>query len=120
MIKIIRIATNYLPCLKKLKLYESLNVVIKFIEYFLVFFQFQEIFLQYSFGEVLSTRRYRSDSNQNYLDMKLGNLMAQKIVRIETEQGSDISILIGQYMQVINRHRKRPLDRGVASMEQSY
>ena len=45
----------------------------------------QEVFLQYSFGEVLSTRRYRSDSNQNYLDMKLGNLMVQKIVRIETE-----------------------------------
>ena len=43
------------------------------------------MFLQYSFGEVLSTRRYRSDSNQNYLDMKLGNLMVQKIVRIETE-----------------------------------
>lgn len=44
--------------------------------------------------------------------MKLGNLMVQKIVRIETEQGSDISNLIGQYMQVINRHRKRPADRG--------
>ncbi|XP_060553902.1 unconventional myosin-XV-like isoform X5 [Ruditapes philippinarum] len=85
-----------------------------------------EIFLQYSFGEVLSTRRYRSDSNQNYLDMKLGNLMVQKIVRIETEQGSDISNLIGQYMQVINRHRKRPVERGVVSApyqtprEQSY
>ena len=49
------------------------------------FLLFQEVFLQYSFGEVLSTRRYRSDSNQNYLDMKLGNLMVQKIVRIETE-----------------------------------
>lgn len=42
--------------------------------------------LHYSFSEVLSTRRYRSDSNQNYLDMKLGNLMVQKIVRIETDQ----------------------------------
>lgn len=80
---------------------------------------FQEIFLQYSFGEVLSTRRYRSDSNQNFLDMKLGNLMVQKIVRIETEQGSDISNLIGQYMQVINRHRKRPSERGVAAPYQT-
>lgn len=84
-----------------------------------------EIIQQYSFGEVLSTRRYRSDSNQNYLDMKLGNLMVQKIVRIETEQGSDISNLIYQYMQVINRHRKRPSERGVTvpyqtPREQSY
>ncbi|XP_052263037.1 unconventional myosin-XV-like isoform X3 [Dreissena polymorpha] len=71
-----------------------------------------DIVLQYTFSDVLSTRRYRSDSNQNYLDMKLGNLMVQKIVRIETEQGSDISNLIGQYMQVINRHRKRPSDKG--------
>ena len=68
---------------------------------------------------MLSTRRYRSDSNQNFLDMKLGNLMVQKIVRIETEQGSDISNLSGQYMQVINRHRKRPSERGVASPYQT-
>lgn len=26
-------------------------------------------------------------------------------------QGSDISNLIGQYMQVINRHKKRPNDK---------
>lgn len=70
-----------------------------------------ETILHYSFSEVLSTRRYRSDSGDNYLDMKLGNLMVQKIVRIETNQGSDISNLIGQYMQVINRHKKRPNDK---------
>ncbi|XP_056017857.1 unconventional myosin-XV-like isoform X8 [Ostrea edulis] len=70
-----------------------------------------ETILKYSFSEVLSTRRYRSDNGDNYLDMKLGNLMVQKIVRIETNQGSDISNLIGQYMQVINRHKKRPNDK---------
>nr|XP_034311051.1 unconventional myosin-XV isoform X10 [Crassostrea gigas] len=70
-----------------------------------------ETILHYSFSEVLSTRRYRSDNGDNYLDMKLGNLMVQKIVRIETNQGSDISNLIGQYMQVINRHKKRPNDK---------
>ncbi|XP_062594386.1 unconventional myosin-XV-like isoform X8 [Saccostrea cucullata] len=70
-----------------------------------------ETFLDYSFSEVLSTRRYRSDSGDNFLDMKLGNLMVQKIVRIETNQGSDISNLIGQYMQVINRHKKRPNEK---------
>lgn len=49
-------------------------------------FCLQETILQYSFSEVLSTRQYRSESNQHYLDMKLGNLMVQKIVRIETDQ----------------------------------
>ncbi|VDI64505.1 myosin XV [Mytilus galloprovincialis] len=71
--------------------------------------QTHETILQYSFSEVLSTRQYRSESNQHYLDMKLGNLMVQKIVRIETDQGSDISNLIGQYMTVIAKNRKRPL-----------
>ncbi|BFZ03794.1 hypothetical protein BsWGS_06833 [Bradybaena similaris] len=66
-----------------------------------------ETFLEHPFSEILSTRRYHGDNNVNYLDMKLGNLMVQQILRIETDQGSDISDLIGQYMQVINRHRKR-------------
>ncbi|KAH9502357.1 hypothetical protein Btru_073529 [Bulinus truncatus] len=59
-----------------------------------------ETIRSYSFGEILSTRRYKSDTNINYLDMKLGDLMVQQILRIETDQGSDISDLIGQYMQV--------------------
>jgi len=66
-----------------------------------------EPFMHHSFSEILSTRRYRSDSKVNYLDMKLGDLMVQKILRIETDQGSDISDLIGQYLQVINRCRRR-------------
>ena len=54
--------------------------------YLLTWFIWQETILQYSFSEVLSTRQYRNESNQHYLDMKLGNLMVQKIVRIETDQ----------------------------------
>ncbi|XP_064594768.1 unconventional myosin-XV-like isoform X2 [Liolophura sinensis] len=69
-----------------------------------------ESVMSYSFSEILSTRRYRSDSGTNFMDMKLGNLMVQKIIRIETDQGSDISNLIGQYMHVINRNRQL-LDR---------
>lgn len=57
------------------------------------FLYFQETILQYSFSEVLSTRRYRSDNGDNFLDMKLGNLMVQKIVRIETNQVRKISKL---------------------------
>ncbi|KAK6169157.1 hypothetical protein SNE40_020262 [Patella caerulea] len=68
----------------------------------------REVIVYHPFVETLSTRRYRSDYNVNYLDMKVGNLMVQKIMRVETDQGSDISNMIGQYMQVINRHRKRP------------
>ncbi|GFR82922.1 myosin-XV, partial [Elysia marginata] len=45
-----------------------------------------ETFLQHPFSEILSTRRYRDDSNANFLDMKLGNLMVQQILRIETDQ----------------------------------
>ncbi|KAL8573674.1 hypothetical protein ACOMHN_007227 [Nucella lapillus] len=65
-----------------------------------------EVIQGHLFSEILSTRRYNSDSGGNYLDMKIGNLMVQKILRIETDQGSDISNLIGQYMQVINRRHK--------------
>ncbi|PVD39191.1 hypothetical protein C0Q70_01819 [Pomacea canaliculata] len=66
-----------------------------------------ETFLAHPFSEILSTRRYRSDSGHNYLDMKIGDLMVQKVLRIETDQGSDISSLIAQYMQVLNRGNKR-------------
>ena len=45
-----------------------------------------ETFLQHPFSEILSTRRYRDDNSANFLDMKLGNLMVQQILRIETDQ----------------------------------
>ncbi|GAB1609364.1 hypothetical protein Ahia01_001221900 [Argonauta hians] len=61
----------------------------------------------YQFSEILSTRRYNSENNKNYLDMKLGNLMTQKISRVETDQCSHISNLIGQYMHVINTYKNR-------------
>ena len=52
----------------------------------LFWFWFQETLLQHPFSEILSTRRYRSDYNVNYLDMKIGDLMVQSILRIETDQ----------------------------------
>lgn len=51
-------------------------------------FLLQEIILAHTFSEILSTRRYHSDSGGNFLDMKIGNLMVQKILRIETDQVS--------------------------------
>ncbi|XP_059156810.1 unconventional myosin-XV-like isoform X1 [Physella acuta] len=71
-----------------------------------------ETIRKYPFSQILSTRRYKSDANVNYLDMKLGDLLVQQILRIETDQGSDISDLIGQYLQVINRYHKR-LDKNI-------
>ncbi|XP_076448222.1 unconventional myosin-XV-like isoform X2 [Babylonia areolata] len=65
-----------------------------------------EVLLSHPFREVLSTRRYNSGTEGSFLDMKIGDLMVQKIVRIETDQGSDISNLIGQYMHIINRQHK--------------
>lgn len=47
-----------------------------------------ETIMEHPFSEILSTRRYHSDNNVNYLDMKLGNLMVQQILRIETDQVS--------------------------------
>lgn len=65
-----------------------------------------ELLIKYEFNEILSTRIYRENSKV-FLDMKLGNLMAQRISRLETDQCSDISSLIGQYIHVINRQRKK-------------
>lgn len=67
--------------------------------------------LHYSFSEVLSTRRYRSDSNQNYLDMKLGNLMVQKIVRIETDQ-----VMISFMLIVLLHHQLHLKLKKIVSM----
>lgn len=54
-----------------------------------------ETFLEHPFSEILSTRRYHGDNNVNYLDMKLGNLMVQQILRIETDQVSVCDTLTG-------------------------
>lgn len=45
-----------------------------------------ETIRKYPFSQILSTRRYKSDANVNYLDMKLGDLLVQQILRIETDQ----------------------------------
>ena len=49
-------------------------------------FLLQETLVTYPFTEVISTRRFRADNNTNFLDMKCGNLMVQKITRVETDQ----------------------------------
>ncbi|KAI1292214.1 Unconventional myosin-XV [Halotydeus destructor] len=55
---------------------------------------------RYSYSEVISTRKVRAEDGTLYLDMKCGNLMAQKITRIQSDQAHEISRLIRQYIEI--------------------
>lgn len=55
--------------------------------------------LSYSFNEVVSTRRLGSRaSGKHYVDLKLGNLMVQRVTRCETRQGTEITAIISSYV----------------------
>ena len=55
--------------------------------------------LSYSFNEVVSTRRLGSRaSGKHCVDLKLGNLMVQRVTRCETRQGSEITAIISSYV----------------------
>lgn len=47
-----------------------------------------KILLYFKFNEIISTRRYRADNNAQFVDLKTGNLMLQKVTKIETEHVS--------------------------------
>ncbi len=46
----------------------------------------QETIWKHPFSEVISTRKVRAEDGTLFLDMKCGNLMVQKISRIQTDQ----------------------------------
>lgn len=51
----------------------------------------------------------RSEDGALYLDMKVGNLMQQRVIRVQTEQAHEISRLIRQYItmaQLSQRERR--------------
>ncbi|XP_022668747.1 unconventional myosin-XV-like isoform X2 [Varroa destructor] len=52
------------------------------------------------FSEVISTRKVQAEDGTLFLDMKCGNLMQQKITRIQTEQAHEISRLVRQYINI--------------------
>lgn len=54
----------------------------------------------YPFSEVISTRKVRAEDGTLFLDMKCGNLMVQKITRIQTDQAHEISRLVRQYINI--------------------
>lgn len=60
----------------------------------------QESVWRYPYTEVISTRKVRAEDGTLYLDMKVGNLMVQKITRIQTDQAHEISRLIRQYIDI--------------------
>lgn len=40
----------------------------------------------------------RSEDGALFLDMKVGNLMQQRVIRVQTEQAHEISRLVRQYI----------------------
>ncbi|XP_046399408.1 unconventional myosin-XV isoform X2 [Ischnura elegans] len=64
-----------------------------------------ETLLHYPFAEVISTRKVKSEEGALFLDMKCGNLMQQRITRLQTDQAHEISRLIRQYITMEQRQR---------------
>lgn len=44
------------------------------------------------------TSQVRSEDGALFLDMKVGNLMQQRVIRVQTEQAHEISRLVRQYI----------------------
>nr|CAD7453151.1 unnamed protein product [Timema tahoe] len=64
-----------------------------------------ETLIHYTFSEVISTRKVKSEDGTLFLDMKCGNLMQQRITRLQTDQAHEISRLIRQYITMEQRLR---------------
>ncbi|KAK7865486.1 hypothetical protein R5R35_002356 [Gryllus longicercus] len=64
-----------------------------------------ETLIHYPFSEVISTRKVKSEDGTLFLDMKCGNLMQQRITRLQTDQAHEISRLIRQYITMEQRLR---------------
>ena len=54
---------------------------------------------------MISTRKVQTEDGTLFLDMKCGNLMQQRITRIQTEQANEIARLIRQYITIDQRIR---------------
>lgn len=61
--------------------------------------------MHYPFSEVISTRKVKTEDGILFLDMKCGNLMQQRITRLQTDQAHEISRLIRQYITMEQRQR---------------
>jgi len=54
----------------------------------------------WSYSEIISTRKVKNEDGLLYLDLKVGNLMQQRITRLQTEHAHEISRLIRQYIHI--------------------
>jgi len=73
-----------------------------------------ETILHYPFTEVISTRQMETDDGVLFLDMKCGNLMQQRISRIQTDQAVEIARLIKQYIIIDQRSRGLATEPGAS------
>ncbi|XP_028413164.1 unconventional myosin-XV-like isoform X2 [Dendronephthya gigantea] len=68
--------------------------------------QTKETLLGFSYNEIISTRLLISgERGRQFLDLKCGNLMVQKVTRIETQLGRDIADLIDMYFKFHNNEK---------------
>lgn len=67
----------------------------------------KEKILSYSFNEIVSTRRLGSRATgKHFVDLKLGNLMVQRVTRCETRQGTEVTAIIASYITAyVDEHR---------------
>ena len=70
-----------------------------------IYLTLQETLARYPFSEVISTRKVKTEEGILFLDMKYGNLMQQKVVRIQSDNAHEISRLIRQYISIEQKHR---------------
>lgn len=70
-----------------------------------LFLYLQRVMLSYPFTEVISTRKTQTDFAE-IVDIKVGNNLIQKVLRVETEESGDIIHLVGQYIKVLNNSAK--------------
>ncbi|KAL3274438.1 hypothetical protein HHI36_015826 [Cryptolaemus montrouzieri] len=59
-----------------------------------------ETIQHWPYAEVISTRKVRSEDGDLFLDMKCGNLLQQRVTRLQTEQAHEISRLVRQYINL--------------------
>jgi len=57
------------------------------------------------YNEIISTRKVKNEEGLLYLDLKFGNLMQQRISRVQTEHAHEISRLIRMYINTLNTLR---------------
>ena len=77
---------------------ECILAINKFGVHFLDTTTHRSIF-SYALQDVVSTRKIRSHDGRQFLDIKFGNLMLQRIIRCETPQGHEIGPIVRQYVK---------------------